>query len=277
MQSQIEAEVSGVLDMLKTVYGIFGFTFELQLSTRPEKYLGEISQWDAAESALSHTLNKEFGGDGWSVNPGDGAFYGPKIDIKLTDALKRKHQCATIQLDFQLPERFQLEYKKEGDGFDRPVMIHRAILGSVERMIAVLCEHTAGKWPFWLSPRQCMVLPAKPESNEYAQHVYDIIHSAGYYVDIDISNALVNTKILGIQPYQYNMIIIVGPKEQDNQTVMIRHRDRKLDADMFDKEKLKNMSEQEKKLLNQQKLQVQDEMKLNEIVDYFHGLKSNYQ
>lgn len=144
---QIEVEVAGVLDFLKRVYGIFGFEFSLQLSTRPKKFLGEVAVWDEAEKALSSCLDKfcKEVGQSWSLNPEDGAFYGPKIDIQLTDALKRKHQCATVQLDFQLPIRFGLQYKGSGDAFERPVMIHRAILGSVERFMSVLIEHTGGK------------------------------------------------------------------------------------------------------------------------------------
>eukprot|EP00834_Sanchytrium_tribonematis_P000841 NODE_17_length_48642_cov_1.199349.p5 type:complete len:565 gc:universal NODE_17_length_48642_cov_1.199349:1659-3353(+) len=141
--AQIKQEMIGCLEFLQKVYGIFGFTFELKLSTRPEKYLGEIETWNEAENLLKTALD-EFGKT-WTLNEGDGAFYGPKIDITVRDALQRAHQCATIQLDFQLPQRFGLEYRSE-NGMDRPVMIHRAILGSVERMFAILLEHFGGKW-----------------------------------------------------------------------------------------------------------------------------------
>jgi threonyl-tRNA synthetase len=129
---------------MEYVYGIFGFTFSLELSTRPEKYLGDVETWDRAEASLTKALN-EFGKP-WKINPGDGAFYGPKIDIHTTDALGRSHQCATIQLDFQLPKQFELEYQDDDGKLSRPVMIHRAIYGSLERFIAILIEHTAGKW-----------------------------------------------------------------------------------------------------------------------------------
>ena len=148
---------------------IFGFTFQLRLSTRPDNYLGEIETWNFAEKQLAESLN-EFG-EPWKENPGDGAFYGPKIDITIMDALKRQHQCATIQLDFQLPIRFNLSYINESGEKVRPVIIHRAILGSVERMIAILTESYAGKWPFWLSPRQCVVVPIGPAFDAYAQQV----------------------------------------------------------------------------------------------------------
>ena len=145
MTSQIKSEMLGCLDFLQHVYGIFGFTFELKLSTRPEKHLGDLETWNEAESLLRQSLD-EFGKP-WTLNEGDGAFYGPKIDITVRDALNRAHQCATIQLDFQMPQRFGLEYRSD-NGLDRPVMIHRAIMGSAERFFAILLEHFAGKWYF---------------------------------------------------------------------------------------------------------------------------------
>uniref|UniRef100_A0AAY4DX41 threonine--tRNA ligase n=1 Tax=Denticeps clupeoides TaxID=299321 RepID=A0AAY4DX41_9TELE len=167
---QIEEEIKGCLDFLRTVYDVFGFTFKLNLSTRPEKFLGEVEVWNQAEKQLENSLN-EFG-EKWVLNPGDGAFYGPKIDIQIKDAIGRYHQCATIQLDFQLPIRFNLTFvSHDGDDKKRPVIIHRAILGSVERMIAILTENYGGKWPLWLSPRQVMVVPVGPTCEEYAQRV----------------------------------------------------------------------------------------------------------
>ncbi|KAK4489517.1 hypothetical protein RD792_005326, partial [Penstemon davidsonii] len=166
-ESQIKDEVKGVLEFISHVYKIFGFTFELKLSTRPEKFLGEIETWDKAEAALTEALNEN--GKPWEINEGDGAFYGPKIDISVSDAMRRKFQCATLQLDFQLPARFNLSYSAEDETKrERPVMIHRAILGSVERMFAILLEHYKGKWPFWLSPRQAIVCPVSDKSQAYA-------------------------------------------------------------------------------------------------------------
>jgi threonyl-tRNA synthetase len=162
-QDQITQEIAGLFDFLRAVYGKFGFTFKLKLSTRPEGFLGDIETWNRAEAKLTEALDQftAEGGGEWELNPGDGAFYGPKIDITISDALKREFQCATIQLDFQLPERFNLKYRgpEGGDDLARPVMIHRAILGSLERFIAIVTEHFGGKWPFWLSPRQVMVVP----------------------------------------------------------------------------------------------------------------------
>uniref|UniRef100_A0A8C0LA04 threonine--tRNA ligase n=1 Tax=Canis lupus dingo TaxID=286419 RepID=A0A8C0LA04_CANLU len=164
---QIEEEIKGCLQFLQSVYSTFGFSFQLNLSTRPENFLGEVELWDEAEKQLQNSL-VEFGKP-WKMNPGDGAFYGPKIDIKIKDAIGRYHQCATIQLDFQLPIRFNLTYvSKDGDDKRNPVIIHRAILGSVERMIAILSENYGGKWPFWLSPRQVMVIPVGPTCEKYA-------------------------------------------------------------------------------------------------------------
>ncbi|OLL21853.1 Threonine--tRNA ligase, cytoplasmic [Neolecta irregularis DAH-3] len=224
---QVQSEILACFDFLKQVYGIFGFTFKLELSTRPENFLGKIETWNEAERALESAL-QSWGGT-WELNPRDGAFYGPKIDITVSDALKRHHQCATLQLDFQLPERFNLEYSAgettEGAEKARPVMIHRAILGSVERMVAILTEHYAGKWPFWLSPRQVMVVPVTGVIFDYAQQVHDRLHAAGIYVDVDLSGSTLNKKIRNAQVAQYNFIMVVGQEEQDSRSVNMRNRD----------------------------------------------------
>ncbi|XP_069136771.1 threonine--tRNA ligase 1, cytoplasmic-like [Argopecten irradians] len=226
---QIKEEISGCLDFLKHVYGVFGFTFKLNLSTRPEKYMGEIAVWDEAEKHLAECLD-EFG-QGWELNPQDGAFYGPKIDITIMDALKRSHQCATIQLDFQLPLRFNLSYVTGEDASDkkRPVIIHRAVLGSVERMIAILCESYSGKWPFWLSPRQAVVIPVAPLYNDYANQVKQQIQCAGFMCDTDVDEGTtLNKKVRNCQLSQYNFILVVGEKEVTNKTANVRTRDNKV-------------------------------------------------
>jgi len=221
---QIRQEISGALNFLKHVYTVFGFSFQLVLSTRPEKYLGEISMWDEAEQQLAESLN-EFGVK-WKENPGDGAFYGPKIDITILDALRRPHQCATIQLDFQLPIRFNLGYVSETGEKKRPVIIHRAILGSVERMVAILAESYGGKWPFWLSPRQCIVIPVGAPFNNYAFKVKDQLQLAGFMCDVDVDPGdTLNKKIRNAQLAQYNFILVVGEKEQSGGTVNVRTRD----------------------------------------------------
>lgn len=223
----IKDEISNCLEFLSAVYETFGFDFVLKLSTRPEKFLGEIEMWDKAEGQLKESLNKY--GKEWKLNPGDGAFYGPKIDITVTDALRRQHQCATIQLDFQLPIRFDLHYVSESGEKKRPVIIHRAILGSVERMIAILTESYGGKWPFWLSPRQCMVVPVAPPFDDYAKAVKKQLHEAGFEADYDVDPGdTMNKKIRNAQLEQYNFIFVVGEKEKTNNTVNVRTRDNKV-------------------------------------------------
>ncbi|CDP00192.1 unnamed protein product [Coffea canephora] len=224
-ESQIKDEVKGVLDFISHAYNIFGFTFDLKLSTRPEKYLGDLETWEKAEAALKEALN-EFGKP-WQINEGDGAFYGPKIDISVNDAMRRQFQCATLQLDFQLPSRFNLSYTAEDENKrERPVMIHRAILGSVERMFAILLEHYKGKWPFWLSPRQAIVCPVSEKSQPYALKLRDQIHDAGYYVDVDATDRTIQKKVREAQVAQYNYILVVGEEEAKTGQVSVRVRDK---------------------------------------------------
>lgn len=231
MPEQIEEEMTVCFDFLQHVYGKFGFDFQLKLSTRPDKFLGEIETWDKAEKMLSDALDKFVPGK-WVVDPGDGAFYGPKIDITISDALKRKHQCATIQLDFQLPKRFGLFYRsaagtseKDEDKMLQPVMIHRAILGSVERFIAILIEHFGGKWPFWLSPRQVLVIPVAKPHKEYAEEVKKTLWDAGMFADVDLSDETLPKKVRNGEIAQYNFILVVGSEEMDGRSVNVRNRD----------------------------------------------------
>ncbi|XP_068954543.1 threonine--tRNA ligase 2, cytoplasmic [Petaurus breviceps papuanus] len=228
MMEQIEEEIKGCLEFLQSVYTVFGFSFQLNFSTRPENFLGEIEIWDQAEKQLQNSL-KEFG-EPWKLNPGDGAFYGPKIDIKIKDAIGRYHQCGTIQLDFQLPIRFNLTYvSKDGNDKTRPVIIHRAILGSVERMIAILSENYGGKWPFWLSPHQVMVIPVGPTCEEYALQISEEFFEAGFMADVDLDQSCtLNKKIRNAQLAQYNFILVVGEKEKINKAVNVRTRDNKI-------------------------------------------------
>ncbi|KER33001.1 hypothetical protein T265_01087 [Opisthorchis viverrini] len=248
-EDQIKDEIKSCLDFLRCVYGVFGFTFELYLSTRPEKFMGEPELWDRAETQLRESMDEM--GLRWELNPGDGAFYGPKIDITIMDALRRRHQCATIQLDFQMPTRFSLVYACETDptstmnGGDsiahvpttnhpeahlrRPVIIHRAILGSVERIMAILTESFAGKWPFWLSPRQALVVPVASPFDQYATEVKTRLHDAGFEVDVDTDpGRTMNKKIRTGQLAQYNFILVVGEKEATSGTVNVRTRDNKI-------------------------------------------------
>lgn len=228
---QVGDEIKGCLEFLENVYGIFGFTFSLALSTRPEKYMGAIEVWNEAEDKLREVLNDC--GHPWTLNPADGAFYGPKIDITISDAHKRRHQCATIQLDFQLPERFELEYRNSNttDGGDedaaaalksRPVIIHRAILGSIERMFAILVESYAGRWPLWLSPRQIIVIPVSKVHNEYAKKVCDAFFERSFHAETDLSDLTLNKKIRNAECAHHTFIIVVGSKEMDDGTVNVR-------------------------------------------------------
>ncbi|XP_064152306.1 threonine--tRNA ligase 2, cytoplasmic isoform X2 [Loxodonta africana] len=241
---QIEEEIKGSLQFLQSVYSTFGFTFQLNLSTRPENFLGQIEMWDQAEKQLQNSL-MEFG-EPWKMNPGDGAFYGPKIDINIKDAIGRYHQCATIQLDFQLPIRFNLTYvSQDGDDKKRPVIIHRAILGSVERMIAILSENYGGKWPFWLSPRQVMVIPVGPTCEKYALQVSSEFFEEGFMADVDLDDSCtLNKKIRNAQLAQYNFILVVGEKEKMNNAVNVRTRDNKIHGEISATsamDKLKNL------------------------------------
>jgi len=345
---QIKKEVNDALDFLKYIYKVFEFEYTIALSTRPKKAIGEKAVWDKAEQAMKEVLNDS--GLDWSLNPGDGAFYGPKIDIRLTDAMRRRHQCGTIQLDFQLPIRFNLQYRAEGNdeeeveegdgkeeapkaakkdknaplsaielaqqdvanemralkeklkaeglkgpeqnkhpevvalvaklqglkaesakaaapkeetkeapkaddapkaeekefgkgdkkaaefvwkeqqvkpGFERPVIIHRAILGSVERMVAILTEHFGGKWPFWLSPRQVIVVPVASGFNDYAKYVTDTLTNFGFHAEFDASSNTLNKKVRNAQIAQWNYCAIVGEAEEAAMSVNLRSRDAK--------------------------------------------------
>ncbi|XP_016071061.1 PREDICTED: threonine--tRNA ligase, mitochondrial isoform X2 [Miniopterus natalensis] len=221
---QLEAEIRGCLDFLRSVYAVLGFSFRLALSTRPSGFLGEPCLWDQAEQVLHQAL-EEFG-EPWDFNPGDGAFYGPKIDVHLHDALGRLHQCGTIQLDFQLPLRFDLQYKGQAGAVERPVLIHRAVLGSVERMLGVLAESCGGKWPLWLSPFQVMVIPVGTEQEDYAREAQQSLRAGGLVGDLDADSKLtLSRRVRRAQLANYNFQFVVGQKEQSRRTVNVRTRD----------------------------------------------------
>jgi len=238
---QVPAELRGMLTFMTYVYGLFGFPFKFKLSTRPDSYMGTSEEWDAAEEQLKQALT-ELKGDDWVLNPGDGAFYGPKIDVTISDALGREFQCATIQLDFQMAQNFKLQYRTseapttattlearvDGSlppGMARPAVIHRAVIGSFDRFIAVITEHFAGKWPFWLSPRQIMIIPVRKDTDNYAEEVRLLLHKAKLYVDVDHSGNTLQKKIRNAQIAQYNFVLVVGAQERDNRAVNIRNRD----------------------------------------------------
>ncbi|KAI9504058.1 hypothetical protein BX070DRAFT_211507 [Coemansia spiralis] len=236
-REQVQNEIESCLRMVESIYGIFGFNdYELALSTRPANYIGELSEWDEAEEALKEALGKS--SRQWILNKGDGAFYGPKIDVRVQDVLGRKHQTATIQLDFQLPQRFELKYAGADRQLHQPVMIHRAVLGSMERMLAILIEHWGGKWPFWVSPRQAIVIPTTTNDSEgmiakYAQKVRDelandktpeSVDSHRYFVDVNLSGDKLSSIIRAAQLAQYNFMLVVGEQEMGANMVDVRHR-----------------------------------------------------
>jgi threonyl-tRNA synthetase len=221
-EDQIGEEVERLLRLVQRVYGDFGLKPEMKLSTRPEEYLGEIATWDHAERELMRALDAV--GEPYAVNAGDGAFYGPKIDFDVTDAIGRRWQCATIQLDYQLPERFDLKYIGADNAEHRPVVIHRAIFGSFERFIAMLVEHHAGAFPLWLAPVQAVVLPIADRHAEYAARVRDRLVAAGLRVELDARQEKVSYKIREAQLQQVPYMLVVGDRECAEDTVSVRAR-----------------------------------------------------
>ena len=223
---QVDNEIKDIIHFIVKIYGLFNFEFSVELSTRPEKYIGDIETWNKAENILKSQI-KLF--NDWKINEGDGAFYGPKIDISIKDSLNRYHQCGTIQLDFNLPERFDLKYytADQTNKTERPIIIHRAILGSIERFIAILLEHTKGNLPFWLSPRQVAIIPVV---NEYLPYANEVKKSIGlqYKVYIDESRNTLNKKIRSAQKMKFNYIIVVGETEIDHKAVNVRSKNENL-------------------------------------------------
>lgn len=222
---QLDAEIKGVISFVNDVMGIFGFDYEMELSTRPEKSIGSDADWERATGALLGALKDS--GRAFDINEGDGAFYGPKIDIKLRDALDRKWQCATIQCDFTLPERFDLTYVDADGERKRPVMVHRVILGAIERFIGVLIEHFAGNFPVWLSPVQASVLTVTDNQIPFAQQVFDQLRGAGLRVQKDFRNEKLGFKIREAQLQKIPYMLVIGDKEVETQSVTPRFRDGK--------------------------------------------------
>ena len=222
MESQIGEEVERVLRLVQRVYGDFGLTPEMKLSTRPPEYLGTVEQWNHAEAELKRALDAV--GERYTINEGDGAFYGPKIDFDVTDAIGRKWQCATIQLDYNLPERFDLKYVGADNAEHRPVVIHRAIYGSFERFIALLIEHFAGAWPLWLAPVQAVVLPISDRHLAYAREVRDRLAAAGLRVELDERQEKIGYKIREAQLQKVPYMLVAGDREAADGTVSVRDR-----------------------------------------------------
>jgi threonyl-tRNA synthetase len=222
MPEQIGDEVERLLKLVQRVYDDLGMTFQPKLGTRPPKFLGEIEAWDQAEVQLKTALDRA--GMAYQLNEGDGAFYGPKIDFDVTDAIGRKWQCATIQLDYQMPERFDLKYIGPDNTEHRVVVIHRAIFGSFERFIAILIEHYAGAFPLWLAPVQAVVLPISDRHQAYAASVRDRLLSAGLRVEFDERQEKIGYKIREAQLQKVPYMLVVGDRESAEGTVSVRTR-----------------------------------------------------
>jgi threonyl-tRNA synthetase len=221
---QIQHEIANVLDFVTTVLTTFGFPeYDIYLSTRPEKYVGALERWDLATSALEGALRQK--GLAYQVDPGEGVFYGPKIDIKIKDILKRSWQCATIQVDFNFPERFGLAFTGEDGKDHQPIMIHRALLGSLERFLGVLIEHYGGAFPTWLAPTQAIVLPIADRVHPYAHEVLAALTARGIRADVDARNEKVGLKIREAQLAKIPYMLVVGDREASSGTVSVRQRD----------------------------------------------------
>ena len=229
-EGQIADEVADICAAIDELYARFGFEdVRVELSTRPEKSMGTEEQWAKAEAALTEALDRQ--GREYELNPGDGAFYGPKIDFHVTDALGRSWQCGTCQLDFQMPERFDLTYVGADDAPHRPVMIHRALLGSMERFAGILIEHFAGRFPVWLAPVQAVVLPVSDPHNEYAERVAAELRNAGVRVELDERSESVGKKVRDAELGRYPYMLVVGDREEEAGAVAVRsHADGELGA-----------------------------------------------
>ena len=227
----IQPEVKNLLALCDEIYGKFGLTYHVELSTRPEKdTIGTDQEWEQATQALHKALEES--GRQYRLNPGDGAFYGPKIDFHIRDALGRTWQTGTIQLDMALPERFELEYVAADGSRKRPVMLHRTIYGSIERFLAVLIEHFAGRFPLWLSPRQITIIPVADRHIPYGQEVQIALRAAGFHADLDATAESVNKKIRNAQLKQYNYMLVVGDREIENKSFTLRTRDNVVHGEM---------------------------------------------
>ena len=219
---QIEGEITGVIDLIDDFYKVFGFEYGVELSTRPENSMGSDEDWERATAALKSAMEKR--GTDFKINEGDGAFYGPKIDFHLRDCIGRTWQCGTIQLDFQMPERFDLVYTGADGEKHRPVMIHRVVFGSIERFIAILTEQYAGAFPCWLAPEQVKILPIADRHHERAFEIEKQLRNAGIRADVDDRSEKIGYKIREAQLRKIPYMLVVGDKETQDKTVSVRSR-----------------------------------------------------
>lgn len=219
---QMKDEIKGVVKLFDEVYSLFGLPYEIELSTMPEDHMGDEADWEFAQNTLKEAITEM--GKSYVINEGDGAFYGPKLDFHLEDSLGRTWQCGTIQLDMQLPERFELEYVGADGEKHRPVMIHRVVFGSIERFIGVITEHFAGAFPTWLAPVQVRVMPITDRAADYAKSVAEKLNEHGIRVETDLRNEKIGYKIREAQTQKIPYMLIVGDKEAENGTVSVRTR-----------------------------------------------------
>ena len=234
-EEQISSEIKDIIEIAKNLYGIFGLEFKLTLSTRPDDYMGEIEVWNKAEADLKSVLDEICGENNYTVNEGDGAFYGPKIDIKMKDCLGREWQMGTVQLDFQLPMRFNISYIDKNGEKKTPILVHRAIFGSFERFIGILTEHYAGAFPLWLSPVQVKILSLSENEIEYANDIKKKLEKAGFRVEVDSSDEKIGYKIRQAQLEKLPYMIILGKNEVENNNISIRARNgEKIDGILLD-------------------------------------------
>lgn len=239
---QLDGEIKGVLDFVRDIMAIFDFKYDLEISTRPQKSIGSDEDWDRATQALMNAMDDT--GLPYQINEGDGAFYGPKIDVKLRDALERSWQCATIQCDFTLPERFNLVYIDKDGQKHRPVMIHRVILGAIERFIGVLIEHYGGAFPTWLSPVQAVILTVTDRNIPHGEKIYKTLLDAGIRVDADFRNEKLGLKVREAQLQKIPYMLIIGDRESENEGVTPRLRSGKNLAFMTEKEFIELINEE---------------------------------
>lgn len=223
-EDQVISEIQNVAKLIDKVYAKFGFEYEVELSTRPEKSIGSDEDWEMATKALANAMDSL--GQTYTINEGDGAFYGPKLDFHLKDSIGRTWQCGTIQLDFQLPQRFNIEYIGADGNTHRPIMLHRVLFGSIERFIGILIEHYAGKFPLWLAPVQIKILPVGERFIDYAEEVKDGLKQLGFRCEIDYRSEKIGYKIREAQLEKVPYMLIIGQKEMENQNISVRSRDR---------------------------------------------------
>lgn len=212
------------MDLAEIIYGTFGLTYVAELSTRPEDYMGDIELWNQAEESLKSILEEKYGAGNYELNEGDGAFYGPKIDLKMKDCIGREWQMGTIQLDFQLPLNFELKYVAADGSMKQPVIIHRALFGSMERFIGILIENFKGAMPFWLSPVQVGIVPIRTEHNKYAAEVEQLLFKNRIRTEVDYTDRNMKEKIKQYKNYKDPYIIVLGDREVQERTVSINLR-----------------------------------------------------